>query len=267
MIKYFLLVCLFVSNVFAHEALETSTFIDVSRKAEELKTRYPAREILIVLDIDNTLLKTNQPLGSDQWFEWQSEAIKNNTSDASFGSFEDLLKAQAIFYSISQTSLTESIIPEIVSGFKRSGHNIFLLTSRSPDLRNVTERELKKNNLWFADQTIMRGIPQDIQELPFKNPVSFMNGIFMTSGHHKGEAMQYILRKAGGRYRAIIFVDDHLKHTTRVNETMTKISGLEVITFRYGKEDSKVSQFKAGSKMMYQNQVRNLFYTINNIFK
>ena len=252
----------------AHESLTTSTHMDVYGKSRELTTKYgSARSVLVVFDIDNTLLKARQPLGSDQWFEWQSEAIKNHTSEALFGTFDELLAAQADFFQLSSMSLTEQNLPQIVSALKRFGHHIVLLTSRGPTLRNLTERELSKNGLWFSDSSIMNGVPNDFMEAPFKLPVNFQNGIFMTSGHHKGEALAYLLRKSGKQFKAVIFADDHEKHTKRVYETFSPGTSTEIVTFRYSKEDESVAGFKAGSKSQVNAQAVEVIRTYRKIFK
>ena len=263
----FIFLCLFlVLGASAHEYLETKTHLDVFHKVTELDRKYGGHNVLVVFDIDNTLLKANQPIGSDQWFEWQAEAIKTLSSDASYKSFDELLKAQADFFQMSSMSLTENTLPQIVGELKRSRHPMLLLTSRGPELRNVTERELERNKLWFSENAFMQGIPFTFMETPFKARVSFMNGIFMTSGHHKGEALVYLLRKAGKNYKAIVFVDDHDKHTRRVYDTFAPSASTEVVTFRYGKEDEAVAAFKTGSKSQVQSQARYMIQAMRQIF-
>ena len=100
MLNIILFTLLLVSSSWAHEYLETKTHIDVFNKASELRFKYGGKNVLVVFDIDNTLLKANQSLGSDQWFEWQAEAIKLSSIEASFKTFNELLKAQADFFSI-----------------------------------------------------------------------------------------------------------------------------------------------------------------------
>jgi hypothetical protein len=267
MLKLILLFIFSISSLWAHEYLETKTHMDVYKKAHELQMKYGAKNVLIVFDIDNTLLKAKQSLGSDQWFEWKAEAIKQASSSANFRTFEELLKAQADFFQLSTMTLTESFIPQMVNDMKKLGHPIILLTSRSPDLRNVTERELERNKLWFGDSSIMNGIPYNIIESPFKNRVSFMNGIFMTTGHHKGEALAYLLAKARKNFKAIVFADDHERHTQRVYETFSNLQHMEVVTFRYGKEDEAVAAFRSGSKTYINAQMKTLLQTSIQIFK
>lgn len=267
MLKLILIFLFSISNIWAHEYLETKTHIDLYNKSNELKLKYGAKNVLIVFDIDNTLLKARQPLGSDQWFEWEADAIKQASSSANFKTFEQLLKVQADLFQLSSMSLTENFIPQMVQSLKKNGHSIILLTSRSPDLRSVTERELEKNNLWFSDSSIMGGVPHSFIESPFKNKVSFMNGIFMTSGHHKGEALAYLLTKARKQFKAIIFADDHERHTRRVYETFSNSSNIEIVTFRYGQEDEAVAAFKEGSKSHVNAQLRAILQTSQQIFK
>lgn len=267
MLKLILLFLFSISNSWAHEYLETKTHMDIYKKSNELKLKYGPKNVLIVFDIDNTLLKARQPLGSDQWFEWEAEAIKQASSSANFRTFEQLLKAQADFFQLSSMSLTENFIPQMVQSLKKNGHPIILLTSRSPDLRSVTERELVRNDLWFADSSILSGVPHSFMEPPFKNQVSFMNGIFMTTGHHKGEALAYLLTKARKHFKAIVFADDHERHTRRVYETFSNLPNIEVVTFRYSKEDETVAAFKAGSKSHVNAQLRALLQTSQQIFK
>lgn len=263
---FLVLSLLFITNAWSSEYLETKTFNDVSAKIQELRTKYSPRDILIVLDIDNTLLRSKQALGSDQWFEWQSQAITNRTSEASYATFDDLLKAQAGMYQLGSMLLTEQILPQLIAGLQKGGHPMFLLTSRSPGLRNVTERELLKNQLWFAATSIARGVPNEFVEPPFKLPVSFMNGIFMTAGHHKGEAMDYLVKKSGRRLKAIVYVDDLERHTKRVYEVMSVKPDLEVVTFRYGQEDERVDTFRRSSKAEVLAQGRELSTLVRKLF-
>jgi hypothetical protein len=267
MMKLLILSFVLMTQVFAHEALQTNDHNDVVKKATELSARYGSSRVLVVFDIDNTLLKARQPLGSDQWFEWQADAIAKKTPEASFASFDDLLAAQANFYQLSKMDLTQPELPALVDTLKKNGNTIFLLTSRDPSLRNVTERELKRNGLFFGDQTIMRGIPEDILEAPFKQRVSFMNGIFMTAGHHKGEALAYILKKSGKTYDAIVFADDTEKHTIRVGQTFSASNSPEVITYRYGHEDENVLNFRNSSKESINAATKGFLELSQSLFK
>lgn len=266
MLKIFLLLAL-VTNLWAHESLQTNDHKAVVSKVAELRARYGADRVLVVFDIDNTLMKARQDLGSDQWFEWQAAAVANRTAEALFASFDELLKAQADFYQLSKMDLTQPDLPALINSMKKNGHSVFLLTSRGPDLRNVTERELSRNGIDVSDKTIMKGIPQQFLEAPFKQKVSFMNGIFMTAGHHKGEALDYLVKKSRRSFDAIVFTDDLEKHTTRVGQTFSVSNRPEVVTFRYGRVDSEVARFKASEKSQINATARKLMDSYQAVFK
>jgi hypothetical protein len=266
--KLLLILCLSIPLFsWGHESLETKTHLDVYKKAAELGQKYGSQKVLVVFDIDNTLLKAKQPLGSDQWFEWQSSAITAASGEALFKTFDELLAVQDNFFQLSSMSLTEENLPLWVAALKKAGHPILLLTSRGPGLRNVTERELEKNNLWFSDSAPLKGVPQTFIEAPFKNKVSYMNGIFMTTGHHKGEALAYLMKKSRRDFKAVVFADDHARHTKRVFETFAPSSEVEVVTYRYGKEDEVVNAFKVGPKEAVNAQAIGLLKAFNKVFK
>ena len=50
------------------EAYSTADFSRVVDKSRELVEKYSKENVLVVIDIDNTLLAMNQDLGSDQWY-------------------------------------------------------------------------------------------------------------------------------------------------------------------------------------------------------
>ena len=50
---------------------------DVAAAVEQFADQFGPEHVLLVLDIDNTLLAMNNDLGSDQWFEWQKYLLEN----------------------------------------------------------------------------------------------------------------------------------------------------------------------------------------------
>ena len=71
--RYFyaaLYVLFYVFSSLASEQLETDRFSIIAGKVEKLVSKYGASRIVVVFDIDNTILASNQSPGSDQWFTW-----------------------------------------------------------------------------------------------------------------------------------------------------------------------------------------------------
>ena len=84
------------ATVLAAEVRATFEFQDVAYAVERYVEQYGPEHVLLVVDIDNTLLAMNQPLGSDQWFEWQDGLLKRQPHSSLLvaKSFEGLLEGQ-----------------------------------------------------------------------------------------------------------------------------------------------------------------------------
>ena len=59
----------------------TEDFVAFSADVFEMAESAGRNNLLVVLDIDNTLLAMEQGLGSDQWYEWQKEMAANDSCD------------------------------------------------------------------------------------------------------------------------------------------------------------------------------------------
>jgi hypothetical protein len=73
-------------------------------------------------------------------------------------------------------------------------------------------------------------------------PVSYMNGVFMTAGLNKGIMLKTLLYKTKSKFKAIIFADDHIKHTKRMQQILG--DDVDLTTYRYSKIDPQVEAFK-----------------------
>ena len=226
----------------------------------------------------------NQDLGSDQWFNWQDRLLQENPECAGLVAkdFPGLLKVQGILFSLSRMHPPEPAIPEIINEIQNLGCSTIILTSRGPDFRNASERELSLAGYNFSKREIKiteseRGefLPYDktkpdvhgfsakeLQDLPDPRGVSYSNGIMMVAGQHKGVMLKTLLARSPHHFQTIIFVDDHAKHTDRVFNTY-KNSDTQIITFRYSREDGNVKRFNTFSKSHVIQQWKKLNSTIN----
>jgi hypothetical protein len=75
-----------------------------------------------------------------------------------------------------------------------------------------------------------------------------MNGVFMTSGLNKGIMLKSLLAKTKTKFKAIIFADDHKKHTVRMQAILGDTKGIDLTTYRYGAIDKTVKAFHASKK-------------------
>src|SRR4051812_20257981 len=91
------------AHSFAGELTDTPEFAEVAAAVVKYAHTIEPERILLVLDIDNTLLAMDTQLGSDQWFEWQKFLLDHepNSKLLVADSFAGLLDAQGLLYNLS----------------------------------------------------------------------------------------------------------------------------------------------------------------------
>ncbi|MFN3190025.1 MAG: DUF2608 domain-containing protein [Aureliella sp.] len=253
------------------ESYTTADFSRVVSRSSELATQYGQSEVLVVFDIDNTLLAMNQDLGSDQWFNWQSQLMNSepDSPDLVAEDFDGLLEVQGTLFALSKMHPPEPELPDHISAIQALGLTTVVLTSRGYAFRDAAERELNRNGYDLAatalrikesrglfmpfdpDQPEAHGLsPSIIEDIQGRlGPVTYSNGIYMTAGQHKGYMLRTLLARAEPKkeFKAILFVDDHKKHTIRMHDAYED-SPIHLVTFHYTREAGNVSNFNASQK-------------------
>ncbi|TPV57261.1 DUF2608 domain-containing protein [Aestuariibacter sp. GS-14] len=187
---------------------EVVSFNQIAPVVEALNQRYQPENVLIVSDIDNTLLTNNGGLGGDIWYQWQRGKLPVKPSPEQSVSclFEDVI---GMLYELSPMALTEPQVPALITEWQSAGNPLMLLTSRSPDYRSPTERELLNKGI---NTRISALLPKDGSNPEYREKLeremSYSRGIMMTTGMHKGKMLEWILNKTGREFAAIVFIDD-----------------------------------------------------------
>ena len=255
----------------------TAEFSRVVAQVESLIKKHGVDQVLLVIDLDNTLLAMNQDLGSDQWYTWQDKLRKTDPSHPALvaKTLDGLLKAQGILFELSSMHPPEPNLPTLVNGLLDQGVTSVVLTSRGKEFRNQSERELNRFEYGISKSTLTikekRGVffpynakhprahglsAEIIQQIGKPRAVTYSDGIFMTAGQHKGYMLRTLLARTVrahsdndpyANFSAIVFVDDHVKHTRRVHEAF-RDSPIDLATFRYSREDGNVQKFKDSTK-------------------
>jgi len=202
--------------------------------------------VLVVFDIDNTLLAMEQGLGSDQWYEWQKKLAKDDPCNPQY--VGDRFAAQGAIYFASAMRPTQADAADQVKKIQALGVKVISLTSRGTDYRLQTFRELRRNGFSFSFSAI--GPPGGYAEsfIPVENGKlsRYEDGVFLTTGQHKGQMLESLLSKTGTRLPAVIVMaDDKQDNLDAVIETFTAL-GVPVHTWQYTAEDSNVASFDAG---------------------
>lgn len=273
------------------ENFETSKMADVFQTIDQKVKKYGKDEVLVVFDIDNTILTMKNMLGSDQWFSWQDEMFWSKDPQCKdycvANSFDEMLEIQGQLFAVAPMVPTEKELPAMIKTLQEKGVRVILLTSRGKEFRNSTELQLTKNG-YDLNLTALGGngfagyyLPYDesklaesglneydreVAKLKKAREVSYMNGIYMTAGQHKGAMLKSLLHKTESKFKAIIFADDHKKHTVRMSDTF-KNQNIDLTTFRYSKVDPIVENFKNSNKKEVHNQWLKFKNTIQSIYK
>ncbi len=260
-----------VSPSFAGGLSDTDDFAEVGAAVVQYAHKFDPARILLVLDIDNTLLAMNTPLGSDQWFEWQRYLIEKEPKSKLrvADSFAGLLEVQGLLYNISHMHPPQPNLPGLVRRVQQLGVRTLVLTSRGPEYRAATEREFKLNHYDFAKTALpvhnipcgeylpydpkkpeADGLTADELKLYHLNsprPISYEDGILMTAGQHKGAMLLTILHDADADIDAVVYDDDNERHVANVYAAVLA-RGKEITAFHYTREDASMKKFNYGSK-------------------
>jgi hypothetical protein len=273
----------------AAEYRSIKDFRAVAESVNRYIEKYGADHVVLVVDIDNTVLAMNRPLGSDQWFEWQ-DYLQTNEPESPYlvaKEFPDLLEVQGVLYNLGRMHPPQPDLPEIIKGVQKRGIDTVVLTSRGDEYRAATERELKRNDYDFGRTALPTRdvqadcyLPYDIKdvkasgltvveaaafELKEAKPVSYGSGIMMTSGQHKGAMLLTLFGRSDRDVKAVVYVDDHERHVARV---FAALSGrdIDATTFHYQKEDPNVKRFQYGPKDDVTRRWHQLIDTLEAVF-
>lgn len=231
------------SQSIQHMDKATADLVEVSADAIALAEQVGKDHVLVVFDIDNTLLAMEQGLGADQWYDWQKDLANNDQCNPQ--NVGNRFAVQGALYFASAMRLTQDDAARQVKAIQDTGMPVIALTSRGMDYRLQTFRELRRNGYNFSHSAI--GPPGGYEE-PFM-PVEggrmsrYEDGVFMTAGQHKGQMLYALLHKTGASLpTVIIMVDDKQKNLDAVKETFVALD-VPIHAWRYAGEDENVAGF------------------------
>ena len=231
------------ARVIQNQDRKTIDLADITNDALELYEHTGKDGLLVVFDIDNTILAMEQGLGADQWYEWQKEldsVDKCNTQNVG-----NRFAAQGALYFVSAMRTTQQDGSEQIRALQEKGLAVIALTSRGPDFQLATFRELRRNEFSFTHSAIGPAGETYDPFIPVENGrlSLYQDGVFLTAGQHKGEMLFALLEKTGSKLPSVIvMVDDKQKNLDAVKETFSAL-GVPVHTWRYTGEDANVESF------------------------
>lgn len=211
--------------------------------ALQMADRYGNDKVLVVLDLDNTLLAMEQDLGSDQWYYWQAALQADDPCGPM--TVNDLLAAQGALFYASAMRPTQPDAAAQVQRMQNEGLRVIVLTSRGSEYRLPTFRELRRNgfSFWSSALPPQSGFAEDFMPEGGERPARYEDGVFLTAGQDKGVMLKALLAKTGQPNPTLIIVADDKEDNLRSVQTSFSWSGTAVHGWRYSGEDAAVKAF------------------------
>ncbi|MCX5774663.1 MAG: DUF2608 domain-containing protein [Fusobacteria bacterium] len=263
-------------TAFASQYVTYNNFSQFYNLAQSLGKQYGPQNVLLVYDIDCTLLTAKQQLGSDIWFNWQSQLMATDPNSKYLVSkdFNQMLQDQIILNYFYPLYPTESTMPQQFSQLQNQGFKNLILSARGSAWEQLTEQQMANAGFNVQKNEISNGFTgtympynlsnisgsgltaQDVSIAKLKNPrtVSFENGIFYASGQNKGIILKTLLAKLGQQYKAIIFIDDTKANTDNMWAIYQNDPTVNMNCVRYSYDDSLKAAFAAEDKTQVYNQ-------------
>jgi len=243
----FVILCL--SSEAMSKSIVLNNVTSLSRVEKIIDQEQPASsdKVLVIFDIDDTLLKSDNFFGGDTWYNWQRGKTLSGVDGKPITISEEdkiscLFSKLGTLYELGGYHTTETGAVDLVAKLQ-SRFDMIALTSRSPDYRGGTERELKRAGYNFLDAHLLdksKALAYLFNDGKHTRAVSYQNGIVMSTGLNKGEVLDDLLKRIDRTYSAIYFVDDSRKNIDDMDQKWAK-SSTNMTVFHYTGVDKRVS--------------------------
>jgi len=211
--------------------------------ALDLARTYGGEKMLVVLDIDNTLLAMEQDLGSDQWYHWQKALADEEPCSDRLVS--DRLAVQGALYFASAMRPTQPNAAPQVRRLQDAGVRVIALTARGSDYRLATFRELRRNgfSFWPAAWPPAAGYVEEYVPEGLERAVRYEDGVVFAAGQDKGLVLQDLLQRSGEEAPLLIVMADDKQDNLKAVMKAFSWTPTKVQAWRYTREDDQVAAF------------------------
>jgi hypothetical protein len=192
---------------------------------------------LAVFDLDNTVFREVQTLGTDEWYSHMIHRLAQKGIDRRLAAqylepINKLIKTQ------SRMKLMEEGLPKLIRSLQRRGVMVIGLTARHPNLSETTLHHLEELGVDFS----LSGFPEvsgnRVADLP--NEFLWSGGVAFTDGSHKGVVLKALVELTGVKPERIFAIDDRIHHVHSFVEAMLEL-GVEgrVVHYLRALQESK----------------------------
>lgn len=215
------------------EIIECSRFAKICEYADE--------DVLLLLDIDDTLLIPVQMLGCDEWFQLRYRAHQERGMDDRQALEKSLAEWEAVRH-LTQMEIVEPDTERKVRELQSRGASVSVMGLTTQGLALATRTSLQLRELGIDLRT---AAPRS-GDVYFENGhhgVLYRNGILFTSGTHKGEALFKLLDQIEYKPKKIVFLNDKASHLAEIEESAGRRE-IPFIGLRYSYSDRRKEAFR-----------------------
>lgn len=237
--------------------VETADLNSVLTEIARIRSDHDDGRVLVIFDIDNTLLTMPQALGGDAWFNYHADLVLSG-EDPDFATMDALFEAQEMLFGFASMIPTQSDVPALFAEIESDNADIFLLSARGPTMYDATRQQLSRNGISLNapvscsflicdpdGEFSSREVGQLLSRMGLSEvgaparPFVMRDGLMLVAGQDKGKMLHLLLAALGGnRYDHVIFIDDSARNTTAVATSNPPV-GLSV--FHYTRFEEAVS--------------------------
>jgi hypothetical protein len=185
---------------------------------------------LLVLDLDNTVFREAQLLGTDDWYshaehELRERGLTHDEAEARLHSLNFRVK------SATRMRLMEEQMPAWIRELQEKRVQVIGLTARHPEFADLTIRQLRALGIQFQPAVFTPRNMSDLHVPGSSRPRPlFKDGVTFVRGEKKGYVLRAMLEAARFRPGKVIAVDDRIHHTYSFVDALTemKIPGVVI---------------------------------------
>lgn len=210
-------------------------------------TPYVHEGSLVIFDLDDTLIKTPELIGSDTWFTFLTEeqTKKGLTYNEAV---EQVLPLYFFVRNIVHVELVEPCAPAFIAHLRQQNIQVMALTSQSLPLIAKTTKEMDRLGIHF----FITEASNNIFGLSITHNAKFVNGILFSGNNHKGDTLFQLLDLINAAPSNIIFIDDKESNVKKV-ESAVEAHGISFIGLHFTGADTWKNEFNQtlANKQLY----------------
>ncbi len=202
-----------------HERIEIDSINKISEIVDSLKKNN--KRILLIFDIDDTLIKPKGKIGSELWFTNNLEKYDNDWMKI----LDDVFYLYSLLFFDPVEADTKNVVDKLISD---PGTEYMFLTARSYKFYSHTLKHLEESGMESLIKSNTLHVPLEIQNVGKLDPkfkVRYIDNICLVSGNDKNLVLIELLKQhytsntTSDPYDAIVFVDDSDSNITKMHNT------------------------------------------------